>query len=276
MANFNYYKNRFKQLTLTELLIGINVLMFLLTQVIDMISGNGLLVLGAKVNALIGLGEYWRLLGAMFLHADLMHLIFNMMALYLLGRDIERFFGKKKFLFIYFVSGLVGSAASYLLVDGFSVGASGAIFGLMGANLFLYKLNPMVYKRIYGYDFLILIGINLVLGLIRPNIDMAGHLGGLVGGFIAASAVRLNYEKWWNGKRFIYYALALVVIIVPTVFGTLKQQNNEDLYISGAYYYFTEGKIEKSMDVIEQGLKKYPNQADLLYMKDVLKNAPSE
>lgn len=276
MANFNYYKNRFKQLTLTELLIGINVLMFLLTQVIDMISGNGLLVLGAKVNALIGLGEYWRLLGAMFLHADLMHLIFNMMALYLLGRDIERFFGKKKFLFIYFVSGLVGSAASYLLVDGFSVGASGAIFGLMGANLFLYKLNPMVYKRIYGYDFLILIGINLVLGLIRPNIDMAGHLGGLVGGFIAASAVRLNYEKWWNGKRFIYYALALVVIIVPTVFGTLKQQNNEDLYISGAYYYFTEGKIEKSMDVIEQGLEKYPNQADLLYMKDVLKNAPSE
>ncbi|MCA0384756.1 MAG: rhomboid family intramembrane serine protease [Firmicutes bacterium] len=276
MANFNYYKNRFKQLTLTELLIGINVLMFLLTQVIDVISGNGLLVLGAKVNALIGLGEYWRLLGAMFLHADLMHLIFNMMALYLLGRDIERFFGKKKFLFIYFVSGLVGSAASYLLVDGFSVGASGAIFGLMGANLFLYKLNPMVYKRIYGYDFLILIGINLVLGLIRPNIDMAGHLGGLVGGFVAASAVRLNYEKWWNGKRFIYYALALVVIIVPTVFGTLKQQNNEDLYISGAYYYFTEGKIEKSMDVIEQGLKKYPNQADLLYMKDVLKNAPSE
>lgn len=276
MANFNYYKNRFKQLTLTELLIGINVLMFLLTQVIDMISGNGLLVLGAKVNALIGLGEYWRLLGAMFLHADLMHLIFNMMALYLLGRDIERFFGKKKFLFIYFVSGLVGSAASYLLVDGFSVGASGAIFGLMGANLFLYKLNPMVYKRIYGYDFLILIGINLVLGLIRPNIDMAGHLGGLVGGFIAASAVRLNYEKWWNGKRFLYYALALGVIIVPTVFGTLKQQNNEDLYISGAYYYFTEGKIEKSTDVIEQGLKKYPNQADLLYMKDVLKNAPSE
>ena len=137
MANLNYYKQRIKRLTLTEILISINVAMFILTQIVDMATGDGLLRLGAKVNALIGLGEYWRLLSAMFLHADLMHLIFNMMALYILGKDIERFFGKKKFLAIYFLSGLVGSAASYLLVENISVGASGAIFGLMGANLFL-------------------------------------------------------------------------------------------------------------------------------------------
>ncbi len=270
MANINYYKNKLKHLTLTEGLIVINVIMFLLTQLINLLSGDGLLTLGAKVNALIGLGEYWRLLTAMFLHASIMHLIFNMMALYILGRDIERFFGKKKFLIIYFISGLVGSGASFLLVPGTSVGASGAIFGLMGANLYLYKLNPLVYKRLYGSDLLILIGINLVLGLISPNIDMAGHIGGLIAGFVIASAVGLNFEKIWVKKRALYQVLIILLLILPITFGTIKIQSSEDLFISGAYYYYTEGKINKSLNIIEKGLKKYPDQADLIYMKHLI------
>ncbi len=270
MANLNYYKQRIKRLTLTEILIGINVIMFILTQIVDMATGDGLLRLGAKVNALIGLGEYWRLLSAMFLHADLMHLIFNMMALYILGKDIERFFGKKKFLAIYFISGLVGSAASYLLVDNVSVGASGAIFGLMGANLFLYKLNPLVYKRIYGSDLLILIGINLVLGLIRPNIDMAGHVGGLIAGFITASAVGLSYEKVMQAKKIIYQVLVGILLVGLIVAGTLKVQSKPDLFISGAYYYYSEGRTERALEVIDKGLLKYPDQTDLLYMKSAI------
>ena len=270
MANMNYYKSKLKQLTLSEILIGLNIFMFILTQLVTMTLGNGLLRLGAKVNALIGLGEFWRLLTAMFLHADLMHLIFNMMALYILGRDIERFFGKKKFLAIYFISGLIGSGASYLFIDSVSVGASGAIFGLMGANLFLYKLNPLVYKRIYGTDLLILIGVNIVIGFVRPNIDMAGHIGGLIGGFITASALGLSYEFWITSKRAIYHALAVILLIVPIVLGTIKVQSNVDLFISGAYYYYTEGKVSRSLRTIEKGLEKYPDQTDLLYMKSVI------
>lgn len=270
MANLNYYKQRLKQLTLTEILIGINVIMFILTQIVDMTTGDGLLRLGAKVNALIGLGEYWRLLTAMFLHADLMHLIFNMMALYVLGKDIERFFGRKKFLAIYFISGLVGSAASYLFVENVSVGASGAIFGLMGANLFLYKTNPLVYKRIYGSDVLILVGINLVLGFIRPNIDMAGHIGGLIGGFITASAVGISHEKVFEPKKIIYQILVAVVLIAPIVAGTIKVQSKPDLFVSGAYYYYTEGRVERAYNVVEKGLVKYPEHPDLLYMKSVI------
>jgi len=270
MANLNYYKQRIKRLTLTEILIGMNVGMFLLTQIVDMTIGDGLLRLGAKVNALIGLGEYWRLLTAMFLHADVMHIIFNMMALYILGKDIERFFGKKKFLVIYFISGLVGSAASYFLIDNVSVGASGAIFGLMGANLFLYKLNPLVYKRIYGSDLLILIGINLVIGLVRPNIDMAGHIGGLIAGFITASGVGLSYEKVLQVKKIIYQALAGLLLMGLILAGTLKVQSTPDLFVSGAYYYYTEGRTERALNVIEKGLIKYPEQTDLLYMKSVI------
>jgi rhomboid protease GluP len=269
MANFNYYKQKIKHLTLTELLIGLNVFMYILTQIIDITVGSGLLRLGAKVNALIGLGEFWRLLTAMFLHADLMHLIFNMMALYILGRDIERFFGKSKFLAIYFVSGLIGSAASFAFVDSVSVGASGAIFGLMGANLYLYKLNPLVYKRIYGSDLLILIGVNLVLGFIRPNIDMAGHIGGLIGGFVIASAIRLSYEKWWSPKRTLYYLLSIVLLVAPVLWGAQSIKSDPELFISGAYYYFSEGRVEKSLEVIDKGLKRYPDQTDLLYLKSL-------
>lgn len=269
MANFNYYKQKIKHLTLTELLIGLNVFMYILTQIIDITVGSGLLRLGAKVNALIGLGEFWRLLTAMFLHADLMHLIFNMMALYILGRDIERFFGKSKFLAIYFVSGLIGSAASFAFVDSVSVGASGAIFGLMGANLYLYKLNPLVYKRIYGSDLLILIGVNLVLGFIRPNIDMAGHIGGLIGGFVIASAIRLSYEKWWSPKRTLYYLLSIMLLVVPVLWGAQSIKSDPELFISGAYYYFSEGRVEKSLEVIDKGLKRYPDQTDLLYLKSL-------
>ncbi|OJV66103.1 MAG: hypothetical protein BGO41_09245 [Clostridiales bacterium 38-18] len=270
MANFNYYKNKIKNATLTEILIGVNIIMFLLTQLIDMTGGNGLLKLGAKVNPLIGLGEYWRLLTAMFLHADIMHLVFNMMALYIFGRDIERFFGKKKFLLIYFISGLVGSAASFVLVEGMSVGASGAIFGLMGANLYLYKLNPMVYKRIYGRDMIILIVVNLVIGLIRPNIDMAGHIGGLIGGFVVASAVGINHMKLFSMKRLLYYVLAVILLIAPIAGGTYRIQSDDTMFVSGAYYYYTEGRIEKSLSIIEKGLKVHPDQEDLLYMKSIL------
>ena len=270
MANLNYYKQRIKQLTLTQILIGLNVGMFLLTQLLDVTMGGALIKLGAKVNALIGLGEFWRLLTAMFLHADFMHLIFNMMALYILGRDIERFFGKGKFLAIYFISGLVGSGASYWLVENVSVGASGAIFGLMGANLFLYKLNPLVYKRIYGSDLLILIGVNLVLGLIRPNIDMAGHIGGLIGGFVTASAVGLSYEKIWMPKRFLYQGLTLLVLILPIVFGTVKIQSDSNLFASGAYYYYNEGQYEKAFKVLEKGLQKHPTDSNLIYLDELL------
>ena len=245
------------------MLIGINVIMFLLTQLVDVTFGYGLLRLGGKVNSLIGLGEFWRLFSAMFLHSDWMHLLFNMMALFILGKDIERFFGKKKFLGIYFIAGLMGSAASYLFIPNVSVGASGAIFGLMGANLFLYKLNPLVYKRLYGTDILLLIGVNLVIGFLRPNIDMAGHLGGLVGGFLTASALGLNHEKMLVPKRLIFQISTLVIAIGMMVAGTVLQYRDADVYNEGASYKYTLGNLKGAQRIIEKGLKQYPNDENL-------------
>lgn len=261
MANLNYYKHKLKHLSLTEWLIGINIFMFLLTQIADYFTGNGLLFLGSKVNALIGLGEFWRLFTAMFLHADFLHLMFNMMALYVIGRDIERFYGKRNFLIIYFISGLIGSGASFLFSTATSVGASGAIFGLMGANLFLYKLNPIVYKKLFGSDLILLVGINLLIGLVKPNIDMAGHIGGLIGGFFLAYSVGLSHEKIFHLKRLPVQVISVLLLVVPIVLGTLKVQADPEIFLQGAAYYYQDGKAEKAIRTLEKGQKKYPDQS---------------
>ena len=272
MANLNYYKNKIKRFTLTEWLIGINVIMFLLTQIIDLSLGYGLVRLGGKVNALIGQGEFWRLFTAMFLHSDWMHLIFNMMALYILGRDIERFFGRKKFFAIYLVGGLMGSAASYVFIENMSVGASGAIFALMGANLFLYKLNPLVYKRIYGSDILLLIGVNLIIGFLRPNIDMAGHIGGLIGGFLTASAVGLNYEKTFIRKRLLFQAVTALLLIGMIISGTLIQYKDADIYGEAASYKYTLGHIKSATRIVDRGISHYPSDENLKLFKIFLES----
>lgn len=275
MANLNYYKSKIKRFTLTDWLIAANLVMFLLTELIDFfftryISTSALILLSAKVNALIALGEYWRLLSAMFLHANFLHVTFNMLALHIIGRDIERFYGKKKFLAIYFISGLVGSGFSYLFISGVSVGASGAIFGLMGANLYLYKVNPNVYKRIYGTDFIMLIGINLLIGFIGPNIDIAGHIGGLIAGFTTAWALGLTHESSTDVKRIPFQAITLLLLIIPIVFGTLNQTSTPNLYLSGAYYYYSTGNETKALATVDKGLKKFPDNTDLQSLQSQL------
>lgn len=270
MANINYYIRKVKSATLTEILIGINVIMFILSTIINFAGGSAFLILGAKINILIAMGQFWRLLGAIFLHADIMHLIFNMMALYILGRDIERFYGPKKYLFIYFISGLIGSAFSFLLVPNTSVGASGAIFGLFGANLYLYFVNPHAYKRIFGTDFLILIGINLVISFVRPNIDVVGHIAGLIGGFVAAFGVGIYHEKAFTPKRILIQFATVLLFLVPTITGVVTMRSTSDFYATSASYYYYQEKPEKALKVINQGLEKFPDEVQLQQIKNLI------
>jgi len=172
--------------TLTYILIGINVLAG-----IGSLLGGGA---GADSSSLtddggisqhfIADGEYYRLLTAGFLHAGPFHLLFNMLALWILGSMIEPALGKWRFALMYFVSLLCGSFGALLLSpDGLTVGASGAVFGLMAA--------AAVLARNRGFSLMesglgIWIGLNLLITFTIPNISIGGHLGGLVGGGIAA------------------------------------------------------------------------------------------
>tara|TARA_Y100001933_G_C18966579_1_gene550526 strand:- start:28 stop:885 length:858 start_codon:yes stop_codon:yes gene_type:complete len=267
-----------KPFFISYILIGINVLLFVLMVFYqpgfstDM-TVNTLIDFGAKSNMHIVDGEYFRLVSSMFLHASLMHIVFNCLALRAFGRDIEIFFGKKKFLVIYFLSGIIGSLGSFLFSFRVGVGASGAIFGLLGANLYLLTLNPKLYKRIYGTDVLSLIGINLVIGFLVPNIDNAAHLAGLVGGYLAAWSVGLKNQSPFKAKHMIAQAVVLVLITFSLVWGVPNFKS------SWVYDYYKADEMvqqlnyEKALDYLESGLEKDPGNESLQYSIDVIKDA---
>lgn len=165
-----------------------------------------LVSLGAQVNLLVWEGEAWRLLTAMFLHIGVSHLLFNGWALYSLGRDVEAFYGTGRFATVYFASGLFGGLAFYLLggtqtAVTVSAGASGAIFGIIGAELAYWVRNRKLFGA-FGKQRLLnlamLIGINLVFGFTIPGINNLAHLGGLVSGFLMALVLAPRYEMSWS------------------------------------------------------------------------------
>ena len=159
-----------------------NVVIFLLqfTIGINAVAGDwGMWPVGIAVG-----GEWWRLVTAAFLHGSFLHIAFNMYVLFALGPTLERILGHGRYLTLYVLAALGGGVASYVFSDirTVSVGASGAIFGLMGALV--------VAGRRLRYDItqvLVLLGINVVIGFFAPGVDWRAHLGGLVTGAVVAA-----------------------------------------------------------------------------------------
>jgi rhomboid protease GluP len=184
-------------------LIGINIIMYVITAYMSVAYAGGsifnsdtrvLILLGAKVNDLISGGEYFRLVSAMFLHGGLMHLAVNMYSLYAIGPMVEKVYGKKKYIAIYFLAGICASIFSYSFSTSVSIGASGAIFGLLGAVLvFAIKSKG---KTGIGFikSILSVIFINIIIGITLPNIDNFAHMGGLIGGMIISFLVSFKEE----------------------------------------------------------------------------------
>lgn len=177
-----------KKLFVTYILMGLCFLMYIVTLIMG--SSNVIyLILGANYAPLIKNGEIFRLITYAFLHGSIIHLLVNMYSLFIVGRQIENNFGKVRLLIIYFISALSGGLLSALFSDGISIGASGAIFGLLGALLYFG-----LHFRLYLTDALIskiipIIILNLLIGFTVTGIDNACHIGGLIGGFLASMAV---------------------------------------------------------------------------------------
>ncbi|MFL5653921.1 MAG: rhomboid family intramembrane serine protease [Ktedonobacteraceae bacterium] len=151
-----------------------------------------LITYGAKDNDLIIQGQYWRFITPIFLHANLLHVGLNMFNFFVLGIFLERLVGHLRFLLIYLLTGVISIIASfYFMPQEISVGASGAIFGLVGA----YSVFVLTHRRAFrnnGYPALLwlvlIIGVNLSIGLFIPNVDNYAHLGGLLSGCLLG---------WW-------------------------------------------------------------------------------
>ncbi|MDP8901811.1 MAG: rhomboid family intramembrane serine protease [Actinomycetota bacterium] len=141
---------------------------------------------GALVPALVAEGQAWRLVFSVFLHSGFLHLALNMLSLYFLGSFVENAFGRGRFLALYLLSGLSGGIA-YLYFGGFgtpAVGASGAIFGLLGGVLgYALRRGTFSWQNPVIRQLLILLAINLYIGLSIPNVSNTAHMGGLAGGF---------------------------------------------------------------------------------------------
>ncbi len=141
---------------------------------------------GALIPALVAEGQAWRLVSSVFLHSGFLHLALNMLSLYFLGSFVENAFGRGRFLALYALSGLSGGIA-YLYFGGFdtpAVGASGAIFGLLGGILgYALRRGTFTWQNPVIRQLLILLAINLWIGLSIPNVSNTAHMGGLAGGF---------------------------------------------------------------------------------------------
>ncbi|HIS38041.1 MAG TPA: rhomboid family intramembrane serine protease [Candidatus Onthousia faecavium] len=183
-----------KKPIVTYTLIIINLLAFF----IPLLIGNSEYVYNhfASFGPFIKMGEYYRLLTATFLHANIAHLLFNMYALWIVGMQLESFIGKTRFLIVYLFSAIAGSLLSVIVTfNAVSVGASGAIFGLLGALLYFGYHYRVYLSSVIKSQIIPVIIINLVLGFILPGVDNAAHIGGLIGGFLMMIGVGVKYKS---------------------------------------------------------------------------------
>jgi len=212
----------------TRALIAINVGIYLITAV----QGGGLNAPGGKLFDAMALsggrfrdgahiyngvaqGGWWRLITAAFLHASIIHIGFNMFALWVIGAPVEHYLGRARFLGLYFVAGLAGSAGALLQAPyGVTVGASGAIFGILGAMLIL---EWHLTGRLAG-NAMTMIVINLAISFAVPGISWGGHVGGLIAGILCT----LSFARWGRGhaaygRLGLTGAAGLVLIAVASV-----------------------------------------------------------
>lgn len=210
-----------KKIIVTHILIILCIIVFVAMTFL----GNGstdvftLLKFGANYYPLVKAGEVWRLITSAFLHIGLMHLLVNMYSLFVIGSQVENFLGKWKMTMIYIMSALSGSLLSIALhTDTISAGASGAIFGLMGALLYFgyhYRLylNDALRKQIIP-----VILINLVIGFaVVKGIDNAAHIGGLFGGYLTAMALGIEGKTTKQNMINGWIVLSLYIIFLSLI-----------------------------------------------------------
>ena len=157
-------------------------------------------------------GEIYRLITCGFLHSGIIHLICNMYSLHIIGSQLENFIGKTKFLIVYFVSLISGSLLSCVITNSWSVGASGAIFGLIGSLIYFGYHYRIYLGSVIRSQLIPLLVVNLGIGFIIPNIDVSAHIGGLVGGILSTMSVGINNKS--NKQEKINGIICLVILII--------------------------------------------------------------
>lgn len=193
---------------ITYILIFINILFYVLS-IISNSFYNSMVLNPSKILN----GEYYRLLSCIFMHGGIIHLICNMYCLYVIGPQVESFFGKIKYIVIYLLSGIIGSLMSLAITNSISLGASGAIFGLLGSILYFGYHYRVYLSQAIKSQIIPLIVLNLFLGFILSGVDNAAHIGGLIGGILVSMMVGVKYKSSTMEK-----VNGLILTIIFTLF----------------------------------------------------------
>lgn len=190
-----------KRIIFTNIISLICILMYVIVGIYGNnffnFDANVLAKFGANNILLIKNGEIYRLLTCAFLHVGLIHLVVNMYSLRVIGPSVEGLIGKGKFVFIYLISAISASLMSLVFVDSniVSVGASGAIFGLMGALLYFGYHYRLYLNDAIKTQIIPVILFNLIIGFMMPGIDNGAHIGGLIGGYLATMAIGIKNKS---------------------------------------------------------------------------------
>lgn len=207
----------FSHIRISHLLLAVNIAVFAM----QFLYGPGLMARGAKVNEAIAAGEVHRLFSPMFLHASVTHLLVNSFSLHSTGPSVESWFGKRRFISLYLISGVCGNLLSYLCTPTPAVGASGAIFGLVGATAVILArhrrlLGPRARRGLQSLAYIIVM--NFGMGLAPGSrIDNFGHLGGFLGGtaFSYLCGPRMVVKRGRAGK--------LVLVDIPIIADAVRE-----------------------------------------------------
>ena len=212
---------------MTYSLISINILIWIIiTWFLPHGSDIEIINLGALAHFNVVHGEWYRLISSMFLHLDIEHLILNMMSLYIFGKHVETYTSSLKMLGIYFVSGIVGNLFTLaLMTTSLSIGASGAIFGLLGALIALLMISKM-YDRKVIFQLLIAAVVMAVISILVRNVNIVAHLSGLIGGILAVYLVYF-YATF---KKGFYWLLGLTILVITLLLVKTFMTPDENIY----------------------------------------------
>lgn len=204
----------------TYVLLGIIITIFLIIQTMD----KNLVILKYGLQRdLVKMGDVYRLITAAFIHVDITHIITNAYSLFITGRLVESYFGKKKFSIIYFFSAITASLLSICMSENFSIGASGAIFGLLGSLLYFGFHYRVYFGNVLIRQIVPIIILNLGIGFIVPGIDNFAHIGGLIGGYLISRGMGVNSKDRKSDKinglvlSFIYLAFLIILVVMREV-----------------------------------------------------------
>ena len=206
-----------KKILMTYIIIGLCIIMHIVVTLMGKNTFNYIL-LGANNIELLKVGQVYRLITYGFLHGSIVHLLSNMYCLYVIGSQVENNLDRKRFLIIYFISMITGGLLSSLFNDGISIGASGAIFGLLGSLLYFGFHFRLYLSEALRTRIIPVIVLNLVIGFAVPGIDVACHIGGLIGGFLSAMMVGIpdinNKKDKVNGTVLLLIFIGFMAYLI--------------------------------------------------------------